>query len=94
MFIFQTRYRDQHFEGVNVRSKNFYVHTEDEKAAKALRGRKDVWELTGVADIIEGKEETKVETKPDVVGTVAPKRPPGRPKGIRGSRTATETTGE
>jgi hypothetical protein len=92
MFIFQTRYRDMNFQGVGVRSQNFYIHTEDEKVAKELRGRKDVWEVTQVAEILAG--EGKVETKPDATGVVAPKRPPGRPKGIRGSRTATDTQGE
>ena len=87
MFIFQTRYRDQHFEGANVRSKDFYIHTEDEKVAKSRRGRKDVWELTGVAEIIEA------EGKPDVTGALPPRKP-GRPKGIRGTRTVVETQGE
>lgn len=88
MFIFQTRYRDMNFQGVNVRSHNHYIHTSDEAVAKELRGRKDVWEVTQVAEILEA------EGKPDAAGVAPPKRPPGRPKGIRGSRTAVETQGE
>jgi len=89
MFIFQTRYADMTFEGINVRSNDFYIHTSDEKIAKLLRGRKDVWEVTPVAKMI---EEAEIKVSEPVIEK--PKNPPGRPKTIRGSRTVDQTQGE
>ena len=94
MFIFQTRYADMTFEGINARSHDFYIHTSDEKIAKLLRGRKDVWEVTPVAKMIEEAEAPKV-SEPVIEPVIEkPKNPPGRPKTIRGSRTADQTQGE
>jgi len=84
MYVFKTRYADMTFEGIPAKGPSlvataFTIRTNDEEIAKALRTRKDVWEMT---------------TKEAVEEAIAPKRGPGRPKGVRGSRTVAETQGE
>jgi hypothetical protein len=93
MFTFQTRFPDMTFEGIpakgpSIRASNGIIQTSDEAIAKALRTRKDVWEITDVPKIV-------AEAKAAEAAIVEePKRPPGRPKGVRGSRTVDQTQGE
>ena len=92
MFTFQTRYSDMTFEGIpekgpSIKAVDSIIRTEDEAVAKLLRTRKDVWEITDIPKIV---EEAKVsEPESDI-----PKRKPGRPPGVRGSRLVVETQGE
>lgn len=90
MFTFQTRYQDMTFEGIpkngpSIKSVDSIIRTDDEAVAKLLRTRKDVWEITKIPEIV---AEAKVAETPE------PKRSPGRPRGVRGSRTVIETQGE
>ena len=89
MFTFTTRYADMTFEGIpkngpSLRSQNGVIQTEDEEVAKALRKRRDVWEISKVPEMVEASHAETAQV---------PKHP-GRPKGIRGVRTAVETQGE
>ena len=93
MFIFKTRYQDMTFEGIpakgpSIRAKDFRLVTEDKAIAEALRTRKDIWELT------EAIEQVEVIQRGASSEVKAPKRGPGRPKGVRGSRTVAETQGD
>lgn len=92
MFTFQTRYSDMTFEGIpekgpSIQAVDSIIRTEDEKVAKLLRTRKDVWEITDVPKIV--AEAKASESESDI-----PKRKPGRPPSIRGSRMSIETQGE
>lgn len=85
MFTFTTRYADMTFEGIpkhgpSIRSKNGVIQTEDEEVAKALRKRRDVWEISKVPELVEASHAVEEPQKPR--------------KGIRGARTAVETQGE
>jgi hypothetical protein len=88
MYVFKTRYADMTFEGIpakgpSLKATAFTIRTNDDEIAKALRTRKDVWEMT-TKEVV---EEAKAEA-------ISPKRSPGRPKTVRGSRTVAETQGE
>src|SRR3990167_135548 len=95
MFTFQTRYSDMTFEGIpekgpSIKSVDSIIRTEDEAVAKLLRGRKDVWEITQIPQVVAGAKAS--EAAPEV--SDIPKRKPGRPPGVRGSRMSIETQGE
>jgi len=92
MYIFKTRYADMTFEGIpakgpSLRSEAFLIRTNDDAIAKALRTRKDVWEITQALKDVDAEIAVKAEVKAE-----APKS--GRPKVVRGSRTVAETQGE
>ena len=98
MFIFQTRFADMTFEGIPakgqpIQARDGVIHTENEEIAKALRTRKDVWEITEVPKIIAEAKAAEIAIA-EVGIDEPPKRSPGRPKTIRGSRTVDQTQGE